>query len=121
MLLISSSKPKQLLQVRYIGHVTLEEFRRVRDEFVQQLGELARGFTLLGDFSQMDVMDDDCAPEMGRYMELVTEAGVGTVVRVVPDPGKDIGLNILSRFHYRTQPNIVTCETLAEAAEVLKI
>jgi len=30
------------------------------------------------------------------------------VVRIIPDPRKDIGLNILSRFHYRRGSRFVT-------------
>jgi len=41
------------------------------------------------------------------------------VVRVVPDPHKDIGLNILSQFHYGPQIKLVTFESLAEALSAL--
>jgi hypothetical protein len=41
------------------------------------------------------------------------------VVRVIPNPQKDIGLNILSLFHYRRRVRIVTCETLEEAMNAL--
>ena len=44
--------------------------------------------------------------------------GVAEVVRVIPDPQKDIGLNILSVFHYSRRVRIVTCESLAEAEEL---
>jgi hypothetical protein len=44
---------------------------------------------------------------------------VETVVRVIPDPHKDIGLNIMSLFHYRRRVRIITCETLAEALRSL--
>jgi len=40
-------------------------------------------------------------------------------VRVIPDSNKDIGLNILSLFHYRHQPQVVTCKNMAEAARAL--
>jgi hypothetical protein len=40
-------------------------------------------------------------------------------VRVIPDSRKDIGLNIMSLFHYRRGVRIVTCETLAEAHTIL--
>ena len=33
---------------------------------------------------------------------------------------KDIGLRIMSRFHYRPDVQIMTCETVAEAEEILK-
>jgi hypothetical protein len=41
------------------------------------------------------------------------------VVRVIPDPRKDIGLNMLSLFHYRRGIRIVTCMTLEEATKTL--
>ena len=54
-------------------------------------------------------------------MKLIDQSGVGMVVRVIPDPKKDIGLNILTIFHYRNQPRFVTCEKMTEAAEVLAL
>ena len=52
-------------------------------------------------------------------MDLLVEKQVGTVVRVVPDPRKDIGLNILSRFHYGPEVRLITCEALAAALQWL--
>ena len=42
---------------------------------------------------------------------------VASVTRVMPDPHKDIGLNILSQFHYGPEVNITTFETLADAVQ----
>jgi hypothetical protein len=47
------------------------------------------------------------------------QKGIAKVVRVIPDPGKDIGLSIMSLFHYRRGVSIVTVETLAEAEKNL--
>jgi hypothetical protein len=52
-------------------------------------------------------------------MDLCNKHGIEMVVRVIPDPQKDIGLNILSLFHYRRRVRIVTCKTLAEAMRAL--
>jgi hypothetical protein len=52
-------------------------------------------------------------------MELIGRAGVGMVVRVIPDPSKDIGMNILTIFHYPQQLQVVTCQNLAEALQAL--
>jgi hypothetical protein len=41
------------------------------------------------------------------------------VVRIIPDPSKDIGLNILSIVHYRGTVQVITCETALEAWRVL--
>lgn len=40
-------------------------------------------------------------------------------LRVMPDPHKDIGLNILSQFHYGPEIQIATFETLADALQSL--
>jgi hypothetical protein len=42
------------------------------------------------------------------------------VVRVIPDPHRDIGMTIMSVFHYRGGVKIFTCQTLAEAEETLR-
>jgi hypothetical protein len=40
-------------------------------------------------------------------------------VRVIPDPHRDIGLKIMSIFHYAGDVQIITCQSLAEAEEIL--
>ena len=119
MLLVTSNKPKQLLCVSYIGRVRPEEFHHGREELQAQLGELSIGFRLLADFSQLESMQLDCEPELGQTMELIGKAGVALVVRVIPHPSKDIGMNILTVFHYPHRPQVVTCRNLAEAVRAL--
>jgi hypothetical protein len=119
MLLITSNKLKQLLRISYIGPVRLEDFQRSREDLTTQLKELSSGFRLLADFSQMESMGLDCAPELGRMMDLLSQAGLGLVVRVIPDPSKDIGLNIMMVFHYPHRPRVVTCQNLIEATTLL--
>ncbi len=119
MLLVTSNKFRQLLYVRYVGQVRPKEFQRGREDLVAQLGELPAGFRLLADFSQLESMKLDCEPELGRIMEMIGRAGVALVVRVIPDPSKDIGMNILTAFHYPHRPRVVGCQNLIEAARVL--
>lgn len=119
MLLVTSNKSRQLLHVRYIGHVRLEEFQSSQEDLTTQLGELSAGFRLLADFSQLDSMGLDCESGLGRMMDLMGQAGVGLVVRVIPDPSKDIGMNILTVFHYPRRPRVVTCQNLTDAAKAL--
>ena len=119
MVLVTSNKSKQLLYVSYIGRVRPEEFPQGREDLEGQLKELPAGFRLLADFSQLESMKLDCEPELGRTMELIGKAGVELVVRVIPDPRKDIGMNILTVFHYPHRPRVVTCENLIEAAKAL--
>ncbi|HLZ55291.1 MAG TPA: hypothetical protein VKS19_12485, partial [Verrucomicrobiae bacterium] len=107
------------LCVSYIGQVRPEEFRQGREDLKAQLQELSAGFRLLADFTLLESMDLDCEPELGRMMELIGQAGVASVARVIPDPSKDIGMNILTAFHYPHRLRVVTCKNLMEAARAL--
>jgi hypothetical protein len=115
MILATSNKAKRLLCLNYIGQVRPEELRRGRADVKTLLADLLPGFQLLVDLSQLEFMDVTCAKEIGQTMDLIDHAGVGLVVRVIPAPDKDIGMNILTVFHYSHHPKIVTCESLAEA------
>jgi hypothetical protein len=119
MLLITSNRSKQLLSASFIGDVCPADLQKNRQEVVAELAGLAPGFHYLADFSQLVSMSPECAPELGLTMELLGKAGVGMVVRVIPDPSKDIGMNILTVFHYPTDLKVVTCQNLAEALQVL--
>ncbi len=121
MFLATVNKPKQLLYLSYIERVTVDELERGRKDIETLLADLAPGFRLVGDLSRLDAMDVKCSKEIGKVMELCEQKGVGLVVRIIPDPQKDIGMNILSLFHYRRHLRIVTCESLAEAGKLLTL
>jgi hypothetical protein len=53
-------------------------------------------------------------------MSAFKERGVSRVIRVFPKPRKDIGLNILSLFHYGQDVDVQTVETLPEALKALE-
>lgn len=119
MLLVTSNKSRHLLHIRYIGRVQPAEFQHSQKDLTTQLEELSPSFRLLADFSQLESMGLDCEVELGRVMELIGQSGVNLVVRVIPDPSKDIGMNILTAFHYPHRLRVVTCENLVEAAGAL--
>ena len=121
MLLATINKSKQLLYMSFIGEVRVEELVRSREEVVALLADLAPGFRVLADLERLDSISLDCAPEIGKVMELCDQKGVALVVRVIPDHTKDIGLGILSHFHYHRLPRIVTCANMAEAAKLLSL
>jgi hypothetical protein len=121
MLLVTANKARQLLYLSFIGRVSVEQLQQGHEDVVSLLADLGSGFRVLADLSRLDSMDINCAPEIGRVMELCEQKGVRLVIRIVPDPSKDIGLNILSRFHYRLRPRIMTCASLAEAEDALQL
>jgi hypothetical protein len=111
--------PRNLLRLRYNGHVAAAEMRAFAEEVRSLVPKARKGFTVLTDLSGLDSMELDCAAELTRVMDELKAKGVGTVVRIVPDPSKDIGFNILSIIHYRRGVHVVTCKTAAEAERKL--
>ncbi len=111
---------ENLLKVRYRGHVDAEQSRRGADELEALLKRFQAGFRLLADLSDLEKMDLECVPSLNRMMDLCDQAGVDLVVRIIPDPHKDIGLKIMSLFHYQKRVRIVTCRSTAEANSVLQ-
>ena len=119
MVLVTSNKFKQLIFVSYIGTITPQDVERGRSDMVPLLAEMKPGFSLLVDLSQLALMGLDCVDELGRNMELFDQHGVNLVVRVIPDPSKDIGMNILTMFHYQNRPRVVTCDNMAEGVNAV--
>jgi hypothetical protein len=121
MFLATTNKSKRLLHLSYIGKVGAAELERGRQDMIALLADLPAGLHLLADLGRMESMDIACVDEIGKMMELLEQHGVELIVRVIPDPSKDIGFNILSRFHYRHAPRAVNCKTIAEAARLLSL
>lgn len=119
MFLATSNKTKRLLYLSYIGHVDVADLRRGHDEVVTLLAELPAGFKMLVDLCRLESMDTNCVEELGKIMELLDQHGMKQVVRVIPDPTKDIGFNILARFHYHNNPRMNNCETMIQAERLL--
>jgi anti-anti-sigma regulatory factor len=113
-------EPKRLLVIRYNGAVRGEETEKGLEQIRNGLAKLQRGFRLLADLSELQSMDVGCAPFIEKAMDMCNEKGASMVVRVIPDPHRDIGLQIMSYFHYSGDVQIITCQTLAEAEEILR-
>ena len=119
MIICSADKSGQVLTISHSQHVRVEEVRRCLGTVRALMDKLKPGFFLLVDLSTLESMDAACAPDLGAIMDLCSARGVSTVVRVIPDRNKDIGLNLISRFHYHVKVNTQTFESLAEAIKSL--
>jgi hypothetical protein len=112
-------KQLNLLHVRYTGRVGPADTETYAKHLPPLLAQLTPGFRLLTDMSALDEIQLECVPHIKAMMDLCNQRGVAMVVRVIPDPHKDVGMNILSPFHYRRDVHIVTCETIDEALALL--
>jgi hypothetical protein len=113
-------KARNLLTLRYAGRVTAADTRRLVGEMETTLADVQPGFRLLTDLSALEAMELACEPDIERMMDFCNQKGVAMVVRVIPDPHKDIGLNIMSLFHYRKGVRLVTCENISEAQRIVE-
>ena len=114
---VEIDRSKRLVVISAVQHVTAEQAKLVAQQLRELLHEFAPGFRVLADFRWLESMDSAAAPQVAKIMDALAEKGVASVVRVVPDPHKDIGLNILSQFHYGQHIPITTFDTLADALQ----
>jgi len=110
-------RSKRLLVISAAQRVTAEEANRAAQRIRELLQDVAPGFHVLADFRWLDSMDSAAARHIAGMMDALAEKNVASVTRVMPDPHKDIGLNILSQFHYGANVKIATFETLADALQ----
>jgi hypothetical protein len=121
MILITTSPAHRLIYFKYLGRITADEMRSRFDEAATLLATFEPGFRLLSDLTELHSMEEACLPEIARVMDICKDRGIELVVRIIPDPRKDIGLNILSVFHYGRGVRTVTCKDFTEAMHALKL
>jgi hypothetical protein len=114
---VELDQSKRLLVISAAQKVTADEARLAAQRTRELLQDVAPGFRVLADFRWLDSMDSAVARHIAEIMDALAEKKVASVTRVMPDPHKDIGLNILSQFHYGPQIQITTFATLADALQ----
>jgi len=112
-------RPRNRFAIRYSGSVLAKDTEEGLNHIRSGLAQLQTSFRLLVDLTDLDSMDVKCAPFIEQAMDLCNAKGASMVVRVIPDPHRDIGMTIMSIFHYRGDVKITTCQTLAEAEQLL--
>src|SRR6266446_7451752 len=108
---------KRLVVISAAGRVKKVDAKQAALRGGAILKDFAPGFRVLADFRWLQSMDTAAARHLAEIMDALTEKQVALVIRVMPDPHKDIGLNILSQFHYGPEIQITTFETLADAVQ----
>jgi anti-anti-sigma regulatory factor len=114
---VELDRSKRLLVISASQKVTAEEAKIVAKQIGEVLQDVAPGFRVLADFRGLESMDSAAARYIAEIMDALAEKNVASVTRIMPDPHKDIGLNILSQFHYGPEVTIATFETLADAVQ----
>jgi hypothetical protein len=116
---VELDQSKRLLVITAAQRVTAAQARQAAQQVRELLQDVAPGFRLLADYRFLESMDPDTARHVAEIMDALAQKQVASVTRVIPDPHKDIGLNILSQFHYGPEIRISTFHTLADALQSL--
>ena len=114
---VELDRSKRLLVISAAQTVTAEEAKMAAQRIREALQDVAPGLRVLADFRGLQSMDSAAARHIAEIMDALAEKEVASVTRVMPDPHKDIGLNILSQFHYGPDVTITTFDTLADAVQ----
>ena len=114
---VELDRSKRFLVISATQKVTAQEANIALQRVREMLHDVAGGFHVLADFRGLESMDPAAARHIAKIMDALAEKNVASVTRVMPDPHKDIGLNILSQFHYGENVKIATFETLADALQ----
>src|SRR5204862_3638420 len=99
---------RQRLVLSFAGTIAVEEAKETVARVQEKLQQMTPGFVALADFRWLESMATGAAPFIGEIMDAFVAKEVSAVVRVMPDPHLDIGLNILSPFHYGPQVKLMT-------------
>ena len=116
---VELDQSKRLLVISAAQRVTAEQARQAAQQVRDLLQDVGPGFRVLADFRWLESMDPATARHVAEMMDAIAQKQVASVTRVMPDPHKDIGLNILSQFHYGPEIQIATFQTLADALQSL--
>src|SRR5947209_9809209 len=117
MYVVELDRSKRLLVISAVQRVTAEQAKLATRRVRELLQDVAPGFRVLADFRWLESMDSAAARHIAEVMDALAEKGVASVTRVMPDPHKDIGLNILSQFLYGPEIQNGTFQTLADSLQ----
>src|SRR2546428_10600904 len=112
---VTFDQSQNWLTIVYSGYVDPSETHRCAEEIRVAVAKTKPGFRLLVDMTDLQGMEVSCAPHIRSLMDTCNQNGIAEVVRIIPNPKLDIGLQIMSYFHYSGEVRIVTCESADEA------
>ncbi len=118
-IIVTTDLDRNLIETVFQGSITRAEIEQYETDIAAALALVRAEFILFSDLTPLESMAQDCIPHIERVMDNLRKGGIGRIVRVIPHPSKDIGLSIMSLFHYPRGLPIVTCQTRDEAERAL--
>lgn len=119
MLTVTIDKRNNKVVIVFKDTVGVADAERLYTEIRRMLPDLKKGFSVVTDLSSLKHMHITSRDFLEKTMDLLNENGVSKVIRIIPDPSKDVGFNIMSLFHYSSEVAIRTCASYQEAEKYL--
>jgi hypothetical protein len=106
--------------IEFSGNVNTSQAEPFYQEIQKTVPKHGKGFKVLTDFTSLQGMDLEVRNSVKRVMDFLNEQGVTKILRVIPNPEKDIGFGIMSIFHYSKDVVILNVQSREEAEEHLR-
>jgi hypothetical protein len=116
---ISFDENENIVLIKIEGMFDLEQAEKAHNEITLILQKVKNGFIVLTDMSLLKEMNPESFKSISKTMDLFHSRGISHAIRVMPDPSKDIGFNIMDMFHYSPNVKIRTFESLENAKEYI--
>jgi D-arabinose 1-dehydrogenase-like Zn-dependent alcohol dehydrogenase len=110
---------QNVVVLEFEGNVDVAEARKSFDEMGKTIPQKGKGFRLLTDFSKLDTIDLSVKSFIEKAMELFKSQGVTEIIRVIPDPNMEVGMNLISTAHYPKNVKVHTVRSRQEAKKYL--
>lgn len=116
---VETDPARKILRMRFRGVVRGEDMKTPFAGLPELLREMGSGFVQITDLTELDRMELDSVPQLTKMMDVCLAGGVARIIRVIPNPDKDIGFKLLSLTHYRGKVPIATYKTRGEAEKAV--
>ena len=120
MVKVSYDREHNTVIIEFEGNIDASQAEKVFPDLEKILPKHGKGFKLLTDFSSVQTMELKVKAAIEKAMEIFNAQGVTEIIRVIPDPALDIGLNIMSRSHYSRDVKVLTLRSRGEAQARLR-
>jgi anti-anti-sigma regulatory factor len=118
---IRIDKKNNLITVSFKGYFDAQQGVQLCQRLTDAIQKVKKGFSVITDLSSVDFISMDSVVFIGKAMTICNKNGVSRVIRVIPDPSKDIGFNIMSDFHYSKNVKIRICKNHEEARKFITL
>ena len=115
MIKVCYDRDRNTLILEFVGKIDSVRAAQFYKDVQKLLPKCHEGVKILTDLSALEEMDPDIKGAIKKAMDLFNARGVTDIIRVIPDPTKDIGFNIMSLFHYSKEVKFVTLQSREEA------